>query len=141
MARAPTCRTRYAGNAGNRRRDATTHCGSWERGTYANCLNSRKAKKPSRIKAAVVRELGDVREWKGSRVVPRSGSKVKPGDAYAAYEAWCAEMRKEPVSLTAFGTIMKHELRCAQGREEQACVLPRDRARGAPKLVAAAGAR
>ena len=100
-----------------------------------------KQKKPSRIKAAVVRELGDVREWKGSRVVPRSGSKVKPGDAYAAYEAWCAEMRKEPVSLTAFGTIMKHELGVLKEEKNKRAFYLGIALVGAPKLVAAAGAR
>ena len=57
-----------------------------------------------------MRELGDVREWKESRTVARPGSQVKPGDAYSAYKWWCIEMGKEPVSLTAFGTIMKGEL-------------------------------
>jgi hypothetical protein len=34
---------------------------------------------------------------------------VKSGDAYTAYKAWCLEMGKEGVSLTAFGTTMKGE--------------------------------
>ena len=68
---------------------------------------------------------------------------MKPGDApYAAYRSWCIEMGKEPISLTAFGTIMKGELGVAY--EEK----PKSK-RGfyvgialvsAPKLVAPAGA-
>jgi hypothetical protein len=96
-----------------------------------------KRKKPSRIKAAVVRELGDVREWKESRAVPGSGSKVKPGDAYAAYEAWCAEMRKEPVSLTAFGTIMKGELGVLKEEKNKRGFYLGIALVGTPKLVAA----
>jgi hypothetical protein len=69
-----------------------------------------KAKSSKKIKAVGVRELGDVREWKESRTVARPSSKVKPGDAYAAYKAWCAEIGEESASLTAFGTIMKGEL-------------------------------
>jgi hypothetical protein len=40
----------------------------------------------------------------------RAGTKVKLGNACAAYRAWCAETGQEPVSLTAFGTTMKGEL-------------------------------
>ena len=42
--------------------------------------------------------------------MPRVGMRIKPADAYQAYKGWCAEQGKLPVSLTAFGTIMKGEL-------------------------------
>jgi hypothetical protein len=69
-----------------------------------------KAKSPKKIKAAGVRDFGCVREWKESRTAARLGVKVKPSDAYAAYEAWCSDRSLEPVTLTAFGTTMKGEL-------------------------------
>ena len=69
-----------------------------------------KARTPRKIKAAGVRELGSVREWKECRTTARADSRMKPGDAYSAYKSWCAENDKEPVSLTAFGTLMKGDL-------------------------------
>ena len=61
---------------------------------------------------------------------------MKPGEAYSAYKSWCAELGKEPVTLTAFGTLIKGEL----------CVLYEEKSKrgyyvgialvGMPKLVA-----
>ncbi len=91
-------------------RDRDHRCRTGNCGTCANSRNSRKGEKAQHVKGAGVREVGSVREWKESRTTARPGSKVKPGDAYGAYKAWCIETGKEPVSLTAFGTIMKGEL-------------------------------
>ena len=49
-----------------------------------------------------------MREWHKSRTAARGDS--KRGDAYKAYCEWCMAQGKDPVSLTAFGTIMKGEL-------------------------------
>ena len=35
------------------------------------------------------------------------GAKTKPSDAYVAYQGWCVEQGKAPVTLTAFGSTMK----------------------------------
>jgi len=89
-----------------------------------------KAKSSRKIKAA------GVREWKESRTVARLGSKVKPGEAYAAYESWCAEIGKEPVSLTAFGTIMKGELGVIYEEKSKRGFYVGIALVGTPKLVA-----
>jgi hypothetical protein len=95
-------------------------------------------KKANKIKAAGVRELSSVREWKESRTAARSGSKVKPGDAYAAYKDWCVENGKGPVSLTAFGTIMKGELGVLYEEKNKRGFYLDIALVGAPKLVASA---
>jgi phage/plasmid-associated DNA primase len=91
-----------------------------------------------------VREFGDVREWKESRTAARPGSKVEPSDAYAAYKEWCTEAGKEPVSLTAFGTIMKGDLGVLYEEKNKRGFYLDLALVGAPKLVAsghALGAR
>ena len=104
-------------------------------------------KKPSKIKHAAVRDFGDVREWKESRTVGRPGSKVKPGDAYTNYKEWCIEIGKDPVSLTAFGTIMKGILGVAYEEKSKRGFYLRIALVCGPKLVVsgsagiAAGAR
>jgi hypothetical protein len=69
-----------------------------------------KAKNASKSKRKESREFGDVGVWKESRTAARADSRIKPGDAYKAYCAWCTEKGLEPVTLTAFGTTMKGEL-------------------------------
>ena len=93
-------------------------------------------KKLSKIKHAAVRDFGDVREWKESRTVRRSGSKVKPGDAYTNYKEWCIEMGKDPASLTAFGTIMKGDLGVAYEEKSKRGFYLGIALVSAPKLVA-----
>jgi hypothetical protein len=66
-----------------------------------------KAKKVNKSTGKQVQEFGDMREWYKSRTASRTGNKVKPADAYAAYKDWCNEQGREHVSLTAFGTTMK----------------------------------
>jgi hypothetical protein len=95
-------------------------------------------KKPSKIKPAGVREFGDVREWKESRTATRPGSRVKPADAYAAYKDWCTENGKEPVSLTAFGIIIKGELEVAYEEKNKRGFYLDLALVSAPKLVASA---
>jgi hypothetical protein len=97
-----------------------------------------KAKSPKKIKAAGVREFGDVQEWKDSRTIARPSSRVKPGDAYAAYKAWCLETDKEAVSLTAFGTTMKGELGVLYEERSKRGFYVGIALVGAPKLVASA---
>jgi hypothetical protein len=69
-----------------------------------------KAKNASKSKRKELREFGSVREWMESRTATRADSRIKPGDAFKAYCAWCTEKGLEPVTLTAFGTTMKGEL-------------------------------
>jgi hypothetical protein len=95
-----------------------------------------KAKSPKKIKAAGVREFGDVREWKESRTIARADSRVKPSDAHSAYKSWCAELGKEPVSLTAFGTAMKNELGVLYEEKSKRGYYVGIALVGTPKLVA-----
>lgn len=69
-----------------------------------------KRKKPSKSKVAGVRECGSVREWKETRTVARSGSKLKPSDMHAAYSTWCHEKGLKPVNITIFGLALKRDL-------------------------------
>ena len=66
-----------------------------------------KSRKPKETKDA---GLGDVREWHKSRILRRLGNLVRVRDAFEAYSAWCEDSGLKPVSLTAFGTVMKGDL-------------------------------
>ena len=52
----------------------------------------------------------NVRDWFKSRTAGRPGNLVRVRDTYATYCAWAKEREVEPMSLTAFGTLLKGEL-------------------------------
>jgi hypothetical protein len=66
-----------------------------------------KVRKTSKSKPKDVREFGDVRQWYNSCTASRADGKVKPSDAYKAYQQWCLEQGKGYVTLTAFGLTIK----------------------------------
>jgi hypothetical protein len=96
-----------------------------------------KAKKPSRITAAGVREFGSVRQWMQSRTVARPDSKVKPAAVYDGYTAWCAEQGEAPITQTAFGNTMKEELGVPYEEKNKRGFYLGIALVGTPKLVAA----
>jgi hypothetical protein len=55
--------------------------------------------------------LKDVRDWFEARTAPRAGNLVRVGECYASYQAWCEETNRTAVKLTAFGKLMKGELK------------------------------
>ena len=68
------------------------------------------AKKSRPTRAAAVTNAADARDWHNSRILARPGNLVRVRDAYEAYCAWCGDRKATPISLTAFGTLMKGEL-------------------------------
>jgi len=66
-----------------------------------------KAAKSQQSKGAGVAEA---REWFKSRTITRSGNLVRVRDTYEAYCTWSKDRDATPMSLTAFGTLLKGDL-------------------------------
>jgi hypothetical protein len=67
------------------------------------------AKAPKTRKSATA-GVADGREWFKSRTTARPGNLVRCKDTYEAYCGWSTDRGETPMSLTAFGTLLKGEL-------------------------------
>jgi hypothetical protein len=54
--------------------------------------------------------VAEAREWFKSRTITRAGNLVRVRDTYEAYCIWSNDRGVAPMSLTAFGTLLKGEL-------------------------------
>jgi hypothetical protein len=67
-----------------------------------------RPKKASKSAPAAVADADTVLQWRRSRTIARSGSKLKPRETYdTSYVPFCRERGLEPVSFTRFGMVVK----------------------------------
>jgi hypothetical protein len=75
--------------------------------TPATPATPAKAAKSQQSKGAGIAEA---REWFKSRTITRAGNLVRVRDTYEAYCTWSKDRGVAPMSLTAFGTLLKGDL-------------------------------